>query len=91
MFGKNQNENDEGLSWLVFIIWRFIISWCVWKIRNNSSNNLSIMSKSLFERIRLKLGWMLKMTKTELELMSDPDMYILFEKGVRGRPCHIFN
>ena len=27
---------------------------------------------------------MLNMTKMELELISDPDMYILFEKGMRG-------
>ena len=27
---------------------------------------------------------MLKMTKIELELVPDPDIYILFEKGARG-------
>ena len=32
------------------------------------------------------LSWdaMLKMTKTELELIPDPDMYIFFEKGTTG-------
>ena len=32
------------------------------------------------------LSWdaMLKMTKIELELIPDPDMYIFFEKGTRG-------
>ena len=31
------------------------------------------------------LSWdaMLKMTKIELELIPDPDMYIFFEKGTR--------
>ena len=39
------------------------------------------------------LSWyvMLKMTKIELELLPDPDMYILFEKGTRGRISSICN
>ena len=31
------------------------------------------------------------MTKIELELIPDPDMYIFFEKGMRGGTCHICN
>ena len=34
---------------------------------------------------------MLKMTKIELELFPDPDMYIFFEKGTRGGTCYISN
>ena len=34
---------------------------------------------------------MLKITKIELELIPDPDMYIFFEKGTRGRISHISN
>ena len=41
------------------------------------------MSKSLFERTRLSCDAILKMTKFKLELISDPDMYIVFEKGMR--------
>ena len=33
---KNLKENDEKLSWLVCQMWRFVISWCVKKIRNNT-------------------------------------------------------
>ena len=34
---------------------------------------------------------MFKMTKTELELIPDPDMNIFFEKGARGGISYIFN
>ena len=34
---------------------------------------------------------MLNMTKVGLELISDPDMYILFEKGMRGGVSYISN
>ena len=39
----------------------------------------------------LNLDAMLKMTKIELELFLDPDMYIIFEKGIRGRISYISN
>ena len=31
------------------------------------------------------------MKQIELELITDPDMYILFEKGIRGRISYISN
>ena len=34
---------------------------------------------------------MLKMTKIKLELIPDPDMYILFEKDTRGGIFYISN
>ena len=34
---------------------------------------------------------MLKITKTELELLSESDMYVFFEKGTRGRISFISN
>ena len=39
------------------------------------------------------LSWdaMLNMTKVELELIPDPDMYIFFEKGTRGEVSFISN
>ena len=46
--------------------------------RNNSLNNLSRDA-------------MLKITKTELELILDPDTYIFFEKGIRGGISYISN
>ena len=40
-----------------------------------------------------RLSWdaLLKMTKIKLELISDPDMYILLEKGTRGGISYISN
>ena len=32
VWNKFWDENDETLSWLVFEMWHFIISQCVWKI-----------------------------------------------------------
>ena len=39
------------------------------------------------------LSWeaMLKMTKVKLELITDPDMYIFFEKGTRDGISYISN
>ena len=34
---------------------------------------------------------MLKMTKNELKLIADPDMFIFFEKGARGEIYYIYN
>ena len=41
----------------------------------------------------LGLSWdaMLKMTKNELELITDPDLYIIFEKGTKGGISYISN
>ena len=39
----------------------------------------------------LKWDAMFKMTKIKLELVSDPDMYILFEKGTRGGVSYTSN
>ena len=37
------------------------------------------------------LSWkvMLKMTKIELEKISDPDKYLFFEQGMRGRVSYV--
>ena len=34
---------------------------------------------------------MLNMTKVKLELITDPDMYIFFEKGIRGQVSYVSN
>ena len=37
----------------------------------------------------LSWDWILNMSKVELELISDTEMYLLFEKGMRGRVSYI--
>ena len=52
------------------------------------------MPKSLFKRTRFSMQVryaMLKMTKIKLELITDPDIYIFFEKGTRGGISYISN
>ena len=48
------------------------------------------MSKSLLERTSLKLGCLI-WQKLNLNFFSDPDMYMLFEKGMRGGVSYISN
>ena len=47
------------------------------------------MSMSLFDHT----SWdaMLTMTKIEIELIPDPEMYVFFEKGTRGGISYIIN
>ena len=49
------------------------------------------MFKSLFSAPGLSWDVMLKITKIELELIPDPDIYIFLEKGTRGRISYISN
>ena len=45
------------------------------------------MSKSLFQHNTL--GCNAQVTKVELEVISDADMYLFFEKGTRGKVSFI--
>lgn len=42
------------------------------------------MPEPLFESTSFKLGEMLSMTRVELDLTSDADVYLIFEKEMRG-------
>ena len=54
------------------------------KFRNNNLKNYGLSPSHYLSAPRLNWYAMLKMTKIELELIPDPDMYIFFEKGIRG-------
>ena len=54
------------------------------KFRNNSSKNYGLCPSHYLSSPGLSWGAMLKMTKINLELIPDPDLYIFFEKGTRG-------
>ena len=52
--------------------------------RNNSLKNCGLCPSHYLSAPGSSWDAILKMTKIKLELMADPDMYILFEKGARG-------
>ena len=54
------------------------------KFRNNSLKDYGLCPIHYLSVPSLSWYAMLKMTKTELELTTYPDMYIFFEKGTRG-------
>ena len=59
------------------------------KFRNNSLKNYGLCPSHYLSA----LSWdaMLDMTKIKFELISDPDMYIFFEKDMRGGVSYIYN
>ena len=61
------------------------------KFRNNSLNNYGLCPSHYLSAPALNWDAMLNMTKMELELISVPDMYIFFEKGMRGGVSYISN
>ena len=54
------------------------------QFRNNSLKNYGLRPSHYLRTPALSWDGMLNMTKVELELISDANMYILFEKGMRG-------
>ena len=61
------------------------------KFRNNSLKNYGLCPSHYLSAPSLSWDSMLNMTKVELELISDPDMHIFFEKGMRDGVSYISN
>ena len=61
------------------------------KFRNNSLKNYRLCPSHYLSAPGLNWDAMLKMTKIQLELITDPDMCIIFEKGTRGGISYISN
>ena len=59
------------------------------KFRNNSLKNYGLCPSHYLSITTLSCYAMLNMTKVELELIPDPDMYIFFEKVIRGGASYI--
>ena len=59
------------------------------KFRNNSLKNYGLCPSHYLSTTTLSWYAMLNMTKVELELIPDPDMYIFFEKVIRGGASYI--
>ena len=61
------------------------------KLRNDSLKNRGLCLSHYLSAPGLSSDAMLKMTKTKLELIPDPDIHIFFEKGSKGGPFYISN
>ena len=61
------------------------------KIRNNSLKNYGLCPSHYLSAAGLSCDLKLKITKIELELITDPDMIIFSEKGTRGEISYISN
>ena len=61
------------------------------KFRNNILKNYGLYPIHYLSAPGLSWNAMVKMIKTKLELIPDPDMYIFFEKGKIGGLSCIYN
>ena len=61
------------------------------KFRNNSLRNYGLCPSHYLSAPALSWDPVLNMIKIKLELISDPDMYIFFEKGMRCGVSYISN
>ena len=59
------------------------------KFRDSSLQNYGLRSSHYLSAAALCWDVMLNMTKVELKLISDADMCLFFEKGMRGGVCCI--
>ena len=61
------------------------------KFKNDSLKNYGLCPSHYLSASGISWDAMLKMTKVELKLIIDPDMYIFFEKGTRTGISYISN
>ena len=61
------------------------------KFRNNSLKNYGLCPSNYLSGPALSWNAILNMTKVELELIPGPDIYIFFEKGMRGGVSYLSN
>ena len=67
----------------------FIASWCFWKFRKDSFKYYGLCPSQGLTAPALSWDAMLNMTKVELELISDADMYLFFGKCIWGGVSYI--
>ena len=61
------------------------------KFRNNSLTNYGLCPSHYVSAPGFRSDTMLKMTKVELKLITDHDMFIFFQKGIRAEMSYISN
>ena len=72
-------------------MWRFIVADVFEKFTNNNLQNYGLFPIHYLSAAGLSWDAMLKMTKVELELIKDPNMFIFFEKCTRGGISYFSN
>ena len=60
------------------------------KLRNSSLKNYGLCPDHCLSAPALSWEAMLSVTKAELELISDANMYLFFEKDMRGEVSYIY-
>ena len=65
-----------------------ITSWCIWKLLNYMSSNILTWPGSFSFCTWISVEVTLKTTKVQLELLTNIDMLLMVEKGIRGGICH---
>ena len=81
-----QDYHDLYLKWGVLLLADVFE-----KSRNNNLRNYVFCQNHYLSTPGLKWDVILKMTKIELELFPDPDMYLFFVNGSRGVISYISN
>ena len=61
------------------------------KFTSNSLKNFGVCPRHYLSPPSLSTDAMLNITKVELELITDPDMYRFFEKGTKNGVSYISN
>ena len=69
----------------------FLLSDVFEKFRSNNWKNYGLCQGHYLRAPDLSWDDILNMTKVELELIPDPDMFMFFEKGMRGGVSYISN
>ena len=88
---QNWNENDEKYPDLHLKCDILLLKDVFEKFRNNSLKNYGLYPSHYLSTPTLSWVLMLNMRKVELELIQDPEMYIVFEKGMRVGVFYISN
>ena len=86
---QNWNENDENYHDLHLKSDVLPLTYVFEKFRNNSLKNYGLYPSDYLSTPTLSWDVMLNMRKVGLELIQDPEMYIVFEKGMRGGVFYI--
>ena len=89
--GQIWNENNERLSQLVIKCDVLLLADVSEKFRSNSLKNYGVCPRHYLSAPSLSWDAMLNITKVELALITDPDMYIFFEKDTKSGVSYISN